>query len=120
MYGDTLYGERLHVLSSMVQSNCLGERAPPSLALVIWCCSKYGDLLINMYSLHRLSAILQVEYGGIDMMQDPMENFNCCASITLQTKARVGLPQVGSCWLECMCGSRDSTRVVRLINSTST
>ena len=32
-----------------------------------------------MYSFHRLSAILQVEYGGIDMAQDPMENFNCCA-----------------------------------------
>ena len=32
-----------------------------------------------MYSLHRLSTILQVEYGGIDMMQDPMENFNHCA-----------------------------------------
>ena len=35
-YGDTLYGEWLHVLSSMVQSNCLGERAPPSPALPIW------------------------------------------------------------------------------------
>ena len=36
MYGDTLYSKRLHVLSSMMQSNCLGERAPPSLALPIW------------------------------------------------------------------------------------
>ena len=32
-----------------------------------------------MYSLHRLSTILQVEYGGLDMTQDPMENFNRCA-----------------------------------------
>ena len=32
-----------------------------------------------MYSLHRLSTILQVEYGGLDMAQDPMENFNHCA-----------------------------------------
>ena len=32
-----------------------------------------------MYSLHRLSAILQVEYGGLDMTQNPMENFNRCA-----------------------------------------
>ena len=32
-----------------------------------------------MSSFHRLSAILKVEYGGIDMMQDPMENFNRCA-----------------------------------------
>ena len=79
MYGNTLYGERLHVLLSIVQSNCLGERAPASLALVIWHHWVWRFANRNVYSFHRLSAILKVEYRGIDMMQDPMENFNCCA-----------------------------------------
>ena len=46
MYGNTLYGKRLHVLLSMVQSNCLGERAPPSLALVIRC---WVQRFVNQY-----------------------------------------------------------------------
>ena len=37
IYGDTSYGERLHVLLGMVPSNCLGERAQPSPAKrAIW------------------------------------------------------------------------------------
>ena len=48
MYGNTSYGERLHVLSSMVPSYCVGERAQPSLArraigcYHVWCLV-YGD-----------------------------------------------------------------------------
>ena len=41
-----------------------------------------------MYSFHRLSTILQVEYGGIDMMQDPMENFNHCARCYATNKGK--------------------------------
>ena len=86
-YGDTLYGKRLHVLSSMVQSNCLGERAPPSPAFVILHCW-VRRFVNNVYSLHRLSAILKVEYGGIDMPQDPMENFNRCARCYTANKGK--------------------------------
>ena len=75
IYGDTLYGERLHVLLSMVLSNCLGERAPPSLVLSVWCYLVWR-FVNNMCSFNRLSAILQVEYRGIDMKLDPMENYN--------------------------------------------
>ena len=42
-----------------------------------------------MYSLHRLSMILKVEYGGIDMMQDPMENFNHCARCYATNKGKI-------------------------------
>ena len=42
-----------------------------------------------MYSFHRLSAILQVEYRGIDMAQDPMENFNHCARHYAENKGKI-------------------------------
>ena len=78
MYGGTLYGERLHVLSSMVQSNCLGERAPPSLVLGIRHYRVQQFVNLNVF-FSQIIPVLQVEYGRTDMAQDPMENFNRCA-----------------------------------------
>ena len=120
MYSNTLYSKRLHVLSSMVQSNCLGERVPSSLTLPIWCYWVRWFVNQNVYSFHRLSAILQVEYGGIDMMQDLMENFNHCARHYATNKGKSRTAAGQSCLSGCMCGCCNNMWVARLIGFTDT